>query len=165
MLGGIPTPSDFAGDMATTFFGGVRSYDAKSVQIIIGAIPLIGLAPESFVRISRDKPTFTKKSGVNGEVTRVMAKDLTGTMTIDLMQTSESNALLTTLQYIDELGKFGIVPILVLDISGGSTGLSLSAWIQKPADIEFKKGLMVRRWTFDLATVDLLNLGNVILGF
>lgn len=164
MFGGIPTPGSIAADMGTTFFGGIRSYDAKMVQVIIGVVPIIGFAPESFVKIERNQPTFRMITGAYGEITRVMDTNLTGTMTLSLMQTSESNAVLTTLQYADELGKFGVLPILVIDLSGGSAGFSMTGWIQKPPELEFQKGLVSRKWTFDLATVDIINTGNVILG-
>jgi hypothetical protein len=146
---------------AASFFGGVHTYDPRMVQVIVGVLPIIGFGPDTLIKMTRSKDTFRKLVGCHGEVTRIMDKDTTGELTIDLMQTSESNISLSTLQYIDELGKFAVVPILVVDLSGGSFGLSMSGWIRKPPEMVFNKGLELRRWTFDLATVDVVQLGNL----
>ena len=156
---GFPTPSGIVG----SFFNAVHTYDAKLVQVIVGVVPIIGFGPDTLITMSRSQDTFRKVVGCFGEVTRVMNKDTTGELTIDLMQTSESNAFLSILQYVDELGKFAVVPIFIIDLSGGSFGLSMSGWIRKPPELVFNKGLELRRWTFDLATVDVVQLGNLAL--
>lgn len=157
MFDKIATPSEMAG----TVFQGVHTYNSAKVQVIIGILPLFHFSPDAIVTISRDQPTFKKIVDAYGNVARVLTRNITGTMQVHLGQASEGNILNTILQYIDELGKSAMLPILVTDLSGLSTYLSARGWIRKPPDGEFRKRLTTRVWTFDLANLYMATLGNL----
>lgn len=138
----------------------VRTYDPKSVQIIVGVNPMGGFADGTFATVAYENDAFTKISGADGDVSRSKSNDSTGTLTLTLAQTSPSNDVLTAVAIADRTANNGIVPIAVKDLSGRSTYVSAFGWIRKQPDSEYAKEITNREWILDLADLDMFNGGN-----
>lgn len=139
----------------------VTTYDAKKVAVIVGGIPMSGLADGTFVSIERDEDSFTKVVGADGQTSRAKSNNRGGSMSLTLMQSSPSNDVLTAFMLADETANAGVVPIAVVDFSGRTKFASAFGWIKKPPVAEFGKELSEREWVFDLSDVDIFIGGNV----
>jgi hypothetical protein len=133
----------------------VRTYAADEVRIIVGGIPISGLADGTFVTIARDEQAFNKVTGADGSTSRAKTANRAGSITLTLQQTSPSNDYLTTLMIADEQGGNGVVPMLVKDESGNTVASTAAAWVQQAPSQEFSKDVSEREWVMDCARIDM----------
>lgn len=140
----------------------VKLYDPESIIIAFGPNVLSGFAEGTKVRVERDEDTFTKKVGVDGEVTRTRNMNRAGSVTVMLMQTSASNLVLSALHNADELSPNGvsILPLTVKDNAGNSLHTALSAWIKKTPASEHGKDVGEREWVLDTGPMVNVEGGN-----
>ena len=124
----------------------MKTYDPKQVQIIVGAHIVSGFAEDTLVTVNRTNDAFTLTMGADGEGTRAKSNDKSGTIQIELMQSSESNAYLSSLMIADEVSNSGLVPVLVKDTSGSSLHSAEQAYIQKQPDSAYGKTAQSRVW-------------------
>ena len=73
----------------------VKTYAPNQVKIVMGALPISGLAEDTFVTVTEIGEGIASVVGVDGEVARSMSRDSRLRITLTLMQTSASNAALT----------------------------------------------------------------------
>lgn len=140
----------------------VRTLDPKDVLIIVSGIPISGFEDGTFVLVERTSDTFTTVSGADGIVTRVKQNDRTGSVTITLAQSSESNAVLSGLAIADELSGIGVFPVVVKDNRGTSLYFSDVCWIRKVSNAEFSKDVNSREWVIDCSNLEIFNGGNAL---
>jgi len=138
----------------------VLQYDPKLFTIILAGKIIGGYADDDFIEIERDEDMWTKKVGVDGEVTRAKSNNKAGKVTIRLMQSSSSNDDLTALMLADEVTNAGAGPLLCKDGSGRTAFFSDTAWIKKAAKATFKKGVNTYEWQIDTGVLDVYVGGN-----
>lgn len=140
---------------------GVKTYDPSDVQIILGTTPISGFADGTFISVSMDENQFTKTVGADGNVSRSKSNNRTGTATLTLQQTSQSNDFLSALQAADELANGGAVPMMIKEIGSGSTLVfTQAAWIEKLPDVSYSKDIEDRSWTIATAQLQTFIGGN-----
>lgn len=126
-------------------------YNPAEVNVIVGGLTISGFAEGTGIEVERDEDTFTKQTGSNGEVTRVMRNNRGGKMIFTLLQGSESNLVLSNFHNVDENTGTGVVPVIVKDNSGVSVHESTTAWVLKPAKAGYNTAHEARVWTLDCA--------------
>lgn len=139
---------------------GVYTYAADAVQIIVGGVPISGLADGTFVNIERDEQAYTKTTGADGTTSRARTGNRSGSITLTLQQTSPSNDVLSGFLVADEAGDQGVVPVLVKDTSGRTLCYASAAWVQQMPSQDFAKEVNEREWTLDCARIDAFVGGN-----
>jgi len=120
---------------------------------IPGMIDITDFAPDSFITIKRNKPTYTSFVGVSGEVARCKTTDLSGTIEFTLMQSSPSNAILSLLRIGDELLYLGVVPVQIKDDK--SIHIAAYAWLVGQADANYGAEAGARKWVLQCASLDM----------
>jgi structural protein KPP10_ORF10 len=141
----------------------MKIYDADQVAIIAFNIPIqSGYADGEFVRIQQDEKSFKAKKGTDGEVTRSKMDGFLTTVTITLMQTSSSNALLSGILNLDEQGQngAGVGPLLIADLQGTSIFEASSAWITGPPEVVYDREAEGRAWEIQCVRDVRLDGGN-----
>lgn len=138
----------------------VFTYDPKQFTMIVGGAIMSGFADDDFVEVERDEDAFSKKVGVDGEVTRAKTNNKAGKITIRLMQSSSSNDELSAFALLDEASNKGVVPVLARDASGRSVFASDSGWVRKFPKATYKKGVNVMEWVIDTGSLDIFEGGN-----
>jgi hypothetical protein len=138
----------------------VKTYDPKSVQVIIGGVQISGFADGTFLSIERDEDAFTKVTGADGETSRAKSNNKAGMFTLTLQQTSASNDVLTGFALADELNNDGVVPVLIKDNLGTTTVFTANGWVRRLPTAEFAKEITNREWTLDLADMTYFVGGN-----
>ena len=140
--------------------GAPKTYSPENVKVTVGGAPISGFADGTFIKVSRASDAFTKVTGADGSVTRVKSADKSGEITITLMQSSQSNAILQAIALVDETSGKGVVPIAILELNTGNAFVTGSAWIKKVPDAEFGKETTNREWVFDCSELNVFNAGN-----
>jgi hypothetical protein len=139
-----------------------KLYDPQSVIVVFGDHRIEGFAENSMVTVERNEDTFALKVGVDGEGTRVRSANRSGRVKVVLMQTSESNRVLSGIQVADEKSPIGagIRPLMTKDAMGHSMHFAKEAWIVKPTAAEYGKEVGEREWEFESADMENFEGGN-----
>lgn len=139
-----------------------KVYDPDQISIVLSGIPISGYADGEFVRIEKESDAFTDVVGTDGEVSRSKTRDDRGTVTFILMQTSDSNILLSALHLLDKNapGGAGIGALLVRDARGTSLYSSAECWISKEPDVTMDREPTAREWTCRAAKLVSVHGGN-----
>jgi len=98
--------------------------------------------------------------GVDGKMTLSISNDRSGSITFKLMQTSESNALLTALITSQENGAFVPVFIQIKNTQGGELISGTQGYITKPAKQTFGQNANETEWIITVERLDLINTGT-----
>ena len=138
----------------------VLQFDPALFTVIIAGKIISGFADDDFIEIERDEDMWTKKVGVDGEVTRAKSNNRAGKVTIHLMQSSMSNDDLSTLALIDEASNAGVGVLLCKDQSGRSVFASDSCWVKKFPKANYKKGVNTVEWQIDTGVLVVYQGGN-----
>jgi hypothetical protein len=135
--------------------GDLRLYDPDQVLIVVAGIPIKGWADGEFCTVEYETDAFSDVCGTDGEVTRSKSNDRRATVTLRLMQTSPSNALLSALFNLDanSPGGAGVGPFL---LANGLTGTKLAGekcWIAKPPPSKWDRTPTEREWKVRVASL------------
>ncbi len=95
------------------------SYNPADTDVTIGGVTITGFAEGTGIEIERDEDSFTKQTGSNGEVTRILRNNRGAKVILTLLQGSESNLVLSNFLNIDENSGAGSVPLMIKDNNGG----------------------------------------------
>lgn len=131
----------------------MATYSPKDTILTFCGYPITGFGEGTFIVVERDEEAFKKVVGAGGEVSRTANCNFAGKVTITLGQTSPDNAILSSLQRQDEQFHTGVGPLLIKDLNGTTLVSAMSAWVQKPAKIEFAKEQKDREWTIDCGSM------------
>jgi len=137
-----------------------KTYDASQLKVIVGVTAVTGFEEGDFLVVARDEQNFTKQVGATGEVSRSKTNNKSGTITIRTKQTSPVNAELSAVMLLDEIANGGIVPIIVMDLSGNDVHNAAECWLQQTPDGSYGRDAAGREWIFDAASVDMFFGGN-----
>jgi hypothetical protein len=121
----------------------------KNVNVIFGILEIKGFYEgDDVVDIEFDADQFNDVAGAKGDVVRAQTNDNRATVTVKLLQTSESNKDLTTVYNADrELGT-GVAPLIIQDKETGETYVGNNAWIRKYAKVTRGQGVNSMDWVF-----------------
>ena len=126
-----------------------KIYDADQISLNIVGIPITsGYADGEFLRIEKETDDFTDVVGTDGSVTRSKTKDERATITVVLMQTADSNAVLAALSQADRAASngAGVGALFARDRQGTSLYEADECWISKSADATFDREATAREW-------------------
>lgn len=129
----------------------VKTYSADQVTVLIGSHIVSGFADGTFIQIEENGNGVTSVAGADGEVARSMSTDPRKKITLTLLQTSDSNDVLSAAYNLDRTTKNATIPITVKDLRGRTMFAASTAWVMKQANVEFGKEVGSREWTLETA--------------
>lgn len=141
----------------------LKIYDSDQVSCSFSGIPINSGRPDGeFIRIEQITEDFKSKVGVDGQTTRSKTKDRRAKITVILMQSSDSNIILSAISNIDReaANGAGVGALLIRDIGGTSLYMAAEAWIAKAPDVAFAGEAGPREWTFECAKLIRVDGGN-----
>lgn len=126
----------------------LKTYDAKRINITIGAHTVKGYAEDSFISIEPDGDGTAATAGADGEVARALSNNPLHTITLTLQQTSDSNDYLSDLLARDRAsGGAGVVPFQMVDLRGTTVVAAAQCWVVNRPTVENGSGVNNREWT------------------
>lgn len=134
----------------------LKSYDPKKVSISLADGIIDGFAEGEFLNIAYDEDQVGLTIGSDGEGARVITNILSATITVTLLQTSESNRFLNALWNQDRLTAKGKGKFNVKDNGpdGQEQASAENCWIMKHPDIVYSNGIESRAWTLQTENLD-----------
>lgn len=133
----------------------VKTYDPKKVISNFFGIPIQGYATDEFINVATDSEGTKAVIGCDGEVVRTI--DVAGalrTVTINLLQSSDTNDLLSQIVNRDNQKGDGIGALLMTDLSGRTLLASDQAWIVKKPDFVRSNTAGTCQWVFQCLAED-----------
>ena len=124
------------------------AYDAAKVKLYLGGLRIKGFAEGTKITVSRNNDLVTPLVGTDGEVSLALSRNRTGTMTVNLQATSESNEWLTT--FARQADTTGIVSMPMI-IEGSQTAYMTGiCWLQSFPEVEYGSEVSTYAWTFGI---------------
>jgi len=141
----------------------MKNWDADQVTLVaVGVTINSGYDDGPFLKLEMADDAFKTKQGTDGSVTRYATHNNLAKMTVMLMQTSDGNALLSTIHELDKKvpGGKGIAPFMIRDRQGTSIYSGRFSWVSKPPDVTMDREPTVREWEIAAIIENRLDGGN-----
>lgn len=140
----------------------VKFYDPQAIAISFAGFTLQGFFSDVFIKAVPMSPSFLDEVGVDGEVSRSKTSDRRVRVTISLMQTSESNALLSNQHLLDLQAPngAGVAQFRMNDLQGGTFIQGDQAWIEKWPETDMGKMGKAREWSIMIGNCTQFQGGN-----
>lgn len=145
------------------------SYNPEDVVILIShpeiSHTISGTADGTFVTYTRNVPRSTLTVGADLTAARLLRRNKAGTVTISLMQTSESNDVLSKLAQNDEESRsnYWIFSLTIKDLQGRSLFYAPQAFIGSDPEISYGTEFSTRDWTIEVVGVQRHDGGGAII--
>lgn len=143
--------------MANSFT--VRTYSPKDVIFTAGGYQITGWQS---ITVTRSVKGFNVIRGIRGKNTRVPNVDTSATITISLLQTSQSNDVLSRIHELDLQNGTGRIALTLKDRSGSSVFSSNEAYITGYPTSSFSGQFEYRNWELFLQTTSVYVVGGNI---
>ena len=124
----------------------MNEYGSKSVSVVVNGVPITGMMDGEFLTVTPSVEPATLHVGADGEATKIINADESGTIVIRLKQTSLSNAVLSVL-----LATKATFAIIVKDTRGTSIHAGAKAFISGATVISYGQEITGREWTVSVA--------------
>lgn len=136
--------------MATT------NYSPGKVNMTFAGITPSGFAKGSFIKVARKTDSFSDDVGSKGDVVRVLSLDKRAEVTFTIQGTSPTNATLYALVKKGEAGLNDDIGAFQLkDLNGTLICAGSSAWLTRPADVEFSDEHTPREWKLTVSELSM----------
>jgi hypothetical protein len=129
----------------------VYTFNPEKVKLNLGGYDVQGWDE---INVERSVPAFKFIRGINGKNTRVRDPDTSAVVTIGVMQTSNSNDVLSRAHELDILNGTGRLEIVLKDGSGSSVFNSIEAYIAGYPKIVYKDEIRFNVWTIVCLSTD-----------
>lgn len=127
----------------------IKTFAPQEVRISWGGLPITGLADGEFVTITPNSDNTEEVVGAQGDVALTKIANYTGTVTITLLQNSETNLYLSNL-YAAEQRASDVVraTMTITDPSGSTLYECRDTHMKTPAPVTLSDGQNSKVWTF-----------------
>ncbi len=132
--------------------GQLHHYDPDAVDCIVFFAPISGFGEDDAIDFDPGDAGFEVVKGVDGDYTRTKKVGALGELTLTLMQTSRSNAILSGVYAADIAanGGAGVGAVLIKDRNGTSFLECDTAWIIAPPPVKYGSKPSPRVWKIQL---------------
>ena len=139
-----------------------KFYDPQEVTITAFGAIIQGFSTDSMIKVASLAEAFVNEVGVDGEVCRSKISDNRVKVTLSLLQSSQSNSVLSAQITLDKLGKngAGVGSFQMVDNQGGSICRGSACWIEKWPDADWGKSAKSREWVIVIADGQRYENGN-----
>src|SRR5262249_47248753 len=123
-------------------------YDPDQIVIYAAGVRIQGYADGEFVTVEQMADAFASVVGTDGEVARSKSNDRRLKVTLKLLQTSQSNGILSAIHQVDlnSVNGAGVFTFQIQDLQGTTLVHGDQAWIVKWPDSSFDRTAKDREW-------------------
>lgn len=138
-----------------------KNYDPNQIVQSFAGIPILGYAKGTFVNVAFNADAFNLTVGSSGEGCRAKTNDRSMIVTFTLLQSTQTNDLLSAIHNVDLLSPNGdgVGPYLLKDLQGTTLYTAETMWIKKFADLSYSDEVDARVWTLE-TDAGLANIGG-----
>lgn len=135
----------------------VFTYSPSEITLEISGYQITGF---DSISVSRNSPAFQIVKGIRGKNSRVRNRDTSCTVTVDLIQTSLANDVLSQIVTEDLRTNSARLTLDLTDGLGSSKIISKECFIESFADVQYSGDIQYRRWTFICLSTDTFRVGG-----
>lgn len=129
--------------------------DPSALHVIMGGHRVSGYAPGTFVSVIYDVDAFVKTIGVDGEGAWFKSANLAAVLTLTLMQSSQSNDILSAFHISDRSAPGGLLrPLAINESNGTSAYITDKARVMKLPDSLWADSVQSRAWAIGTTRLD-----------
>ncbi|MDF5713573.1 MAG: hypothetical protein PUP93_06710 [Rhizonema sp. NSF051] len=121
-------------------------YDPSSITINIAGFVVEDVESGTFVKVSKDEPTFSSVTSTDGITYRRRSSSKSYTIELTLSSVSKTSRLLQYLLIADQTTTVAKFPLFIKDTSGSSQFFSTTCWIEREPDLIFADSVVPRTW-------------------
>lgn len=125
----------------------ILTYSPSSVKLILVGYILTGVVSIN-VAWKGSKP-FTTHRGIRGKHTRVYNPEQYATITVEVLQTSITNDILTSIVSQDRKTRSARLEFSIVDTSGSTKLQSTNCFVQGYPELTLSGDLTTRKWDFE----------------
>lgn len=131
----------------------LSTYAPIELLVLVNGIRITGFTDTDILTIDRDTPRWSKQTGVMDETARANSAVTGAKVTLQIMQSSYANDLLTQLHKNDAENPAdgNTMSLVITDKTGTTNFVSTEAWILDLPQVQFTNGLETRSWEIDCA--------------
>lgn len=133
----------------------MKTYDPAKVLFSFAGSLITGYADDTFIEAERAEDGFTLLVGASGEGARSKNNNKSGTVTVTLMASSQSNDILSALAAADELAGTGVGALYLKELDGTTLVSAPAAWIKKMPSVSRGKEVGTVQWVFDCESMEM----------
>jgi hypothetical protein len=139
----------------------LAKYNPDQVSITCGGVLIQGFADGEFITVEQMTPSFDEVVGTDGEVARSRTSDKRLKVVIKLLQTSQSNPILSSLHNDDVNDPAGITfEFQMEDTLGGSIAFGAESWVTEIPSASMDRTAKSREWEIHVANGTREEAGN-----
>jgi len=139
----------------------VKTFDLTEVNMMVGTLPISGFQDGDAMTWEPAEDLYNMVSGADGEVARSRTNNKSGTLTFNLLYSSDANAVFQQMLDDDENNNTGIRTILIEDLRGGFRLVAGQAWVQAQPPVTFSKEMGTREWVLGVGRAQITHAGIV----
>lgn len=141
----------------------VKTYKPSDIVVVVSGYQLTGIVS---LTAQWSSPPYTTIKGIRGKNTRVRNYDSGLTLTLQVLQTSITNDLLSDIVFKDSITGNGKLHVQIKDGSGSTVLTSTNAFVSNRADVAYSNDLSEREWRIEMldTTFDTIVGGNAKVG-
>lgn len=134
----------------------LRTYSPQEVTVSwAGVVPISNFADGTAIEVSRNADNTQQLVGMQGDVGLTYNADKTGQITINIMQTGETNRLLSAIQNKQDFtGKLFRGDIVISDPSGSYLCVARNCHIMTAPTVSLGDGQNSKEWVFFAERLD-----------
>jgi len=139
-----------------------KIFDPSQFNVVIGGATMQGFSEDTMCEFEFESESMSDVVGVDGEVSRSKNMDRRAKLTISLMQTSDSNDILSAIYNASRVGTNGgdIVACRVEDTNGRLVIAGPECWIMDTPKPSYGKTAKEYQWVIRIANCDAFFGGN-----
>ena len=127
--------------------GDILTYAPNTVTLVLCGYVLTGVVS---ISLKWNSSPFTVKRGIRGQHTRIGTKDRQSTCTIEVLQTSITNDILSEILEQDTRNYSGRLEFSVKDASGTTQWATTQCFLRAWPDASFSGQLETRKWDIEV---------------
>lgn len=127
--------------------GDILTYSPSQVKLVVCGYTLTGLVS---ISLKWNSQPFTVKKGIRGVHTRIGTPDRQSCVTLEVLQTSITNDILSEILEQDTRNYSGRLEIALSDSSGTTQWSSSQCFLKAWPDSTYGMGLETRKWDIEI---------------
>lgn len=133
-----------------------KIFDPAQFPIVFGGVQMQGFSEDTMCEFEFDGESMGDVVGVDGEVSRSKNMDRRAKLTVSLMQTSDTNDLLSAMYAAQRLGQNGadIAALRVEDLNGRLVISGPESWIMDTPKPSYGKTAKEYKWVLRIANCE-----------
>lgn len=135
----------------------VNTYSASEVDLRVSGYKISGFEK---ISVAKSGPSFQIVRGIRGKNSRTRNRDTSCTVTVEIIQTSIVNDVLTQILEEDLRTNAGRLNLDLTDGLGSSKIVSKECFIEGHPELVYSGDIVYRRWVFVCLSTDIYRVGG-----